>query len=213
MDRQHQTDQHVRDEQLQLLFAGLPSSLLATLVLLLLTAAVAELTGEVDTTQVAIAGGDILLVTASRFLLWLAHRSRRQRENISWSMLFFIGSVAAGASWGVAAILIFPAGDTDAQSFLAFLIAGVSAGAVTTLAADQRAALGFVLPCVLPLSLRLLLEPGVFSVMMGIMVALYAFVISAAGLRLSQQIRENVVLRLQASEQQRTQEQIGRAHV
>lgn len=199
------------DEQLQLLFAGLPSSLLATLVLLTLTVAMAQFTGEVDVRQVAIAGSGIVVVTASRFLLWLAYRRNQQLANISWSTLFFVGCVAAGASWGLAAVLIFPAGDTDAQSFLAFLIAGVSAGAVTTLAAEKRSALGFVLPCVLPLSLRLLLEPGVYSVTMGIMVALYAIVIAAAVQRLSGHLRENIVLRLQASEQQRAQERSERA--
>ncbi|MDY6945179.1 MAG: ATP-binding protein [Pseudomonadota bacterium] len=211
MDCQQHTDRRIRSEQLQLLLAGLPSSLSATLVLLILTVAVIALTGGADIRKTAVAAGVILLVAAMRFAMWLAHRHHQQRANISWSTLFFIGCVAAGASWGFAAVLVFPAGNTHAQSFLAFLIAGVSAGAVTTLAAEQRAALGFILPCVLPLSIRLLLEPGVYSITMGIMVALYAVVISAAGLRLSQHIRENIQLRLQASQQQRTQERSERA--
>ncbi|HEY0681256.1 MAG TPA: ATP-binding protein [Steroidobacter sp.] len=201
----------MRDEQLQLLFAALPSSLLATLVLVSLTVAVAALTGEVDVTLTAIAAAVISMVTACRLVLLLAYRHHPRRENIAWSKLFFIGCVAAGTSWGLAAVLVFPAGDTDAQSFLAFLIAGVSAGAVTTLAADKRAALGFVLPCVVPLAVRLVMEPGAFGTTMGIMTGLYAYVIASAGLRLSQHIRENILLRLQASEQQRIQERSERA--
>ena len=211
MDRQHQTDQHVRDEQLQLLFGGLPSSLFVTLVLLILTVVVVQLTGEADLRETGLAAVGICIVTAARFTLWLFYRRHQQHENIAWSTLFFVGCVAAGASWGLASVLIFPAGDTDAQSFLAFLIAGVSAGAVTTLAAEKRAALGFVLPCVVPLSIRLLVEPGVYGVTMGIMVGLYTLVISAAGLRVSRHLRENIVLRLQASEQQRIQERSERA--
>ena len=201
----------MRDEQLQLLFAALPSSLLATLVLLVLTIAVAALTGEVDLQLTLIAAAGIGIVTAARWVLVLAYRRNPRRENIAWSKLFYIGCVVAGAAWGSAAVLVFPEGDTDAQSFLAFLIAGVSAGAVTTLAADKRAALGFVLPCVVPLSIRLLIEPGAFSTTMGIMTALYAYVIGSAGLRLSQHIRENILLRLQSSEQQRIQERSERA--
>lgn len=211
MDRQHQTDQRIRDEQLQLLFAGLPSSLFATLVLLALTVAVVKLTGEVDLRQTALAAVGIFIVTASRFALWLAYRRRQPGENGAWSTLFFVGCVAAGASWGMAAVLVFPAGDTEAQAFMAFLIAGVSAGAVTTLGADKRAALGFTLPCVAPLAVRLMLEPGVYSVTMGIMVALYTLIIAAAGLRLSQHLRENIELRLQASAQQLIQERSERA--
>jgi PAS domain S-box-containing protein len=201
----------VREEQLQLLFAGLPSSLLATLLLLLLTIAVARLTGDVDLRLAIVAALAISIVTAGRFALWLAYRRNAQRENISWSTLFFVGCIAAGASWGLAAVLVFPEGNTDAQAFLAFLIAGVSAGAVTTLAAEKRAALGFVLPCVMPLAIRLLIEPGVYSAIMGVMTAMYTILISAAGLRLSQQICENIFLRLQASEQQRAQERSERA--
>lgn len=187
-------------EQLQLLFAGLPSSLLATLLLLILTLLAARSTGTMD---VAIACAGIFAVTSARFALWIVHRRRGQRSDIAWSTLFFAGCVAAGVSWGLAAVIVFPRGDIAAQAFLAFLIAGVSAGAVTTLSAERRAVLGFVLPCVLPLSLRLLLEPGVYGTTMGIMVGLYAIVISAAGLRFGQQIRENISLRLQAGEQQR----------
>jgi PAS domain S-box-containing protein len=211
LDRQHQTEQRVREEQLQLLFAGLPSSLLATLLLLLLTIAVAKLTGEVDLRLAIAAALAISIVTAGRLALWLAYRRSAQRENISWSTLFFVGCIAAGASWGLAAVLVFPKGNTDAQAFLAFLIAGVSAGAVTTLAAEKRAALGFVLPCVMPLAIRLLIEPGTYSAIMGVMTAMYTILISAAGLRLSQQICENIFLRLQASEQQRAQERSERA--
>lgn len=208
LDRHHQTDQSVRDEQLQLLFAGLPSSLLATLLLLTLTVAVTHLAGPIDVFPASLG---ILVVTAARFFLWLAYRRRSARANIAWSTLFFLGSVAAGAAWGFGAVIVFPVGDVTAQAFIAFVIAGVSAGAVATLAIEKWTALGFVLPCVVPFAIRLLLEPGAYSATMGIMVAVYAAVISAAGIRLSEHITENIVLRIQASEQQRAQERSERA--
>jgi signal transduction histidine kinase len=208
LDRPFQTQQRVRDEQLQLLFAGLPSSLLATLLLLTLTVAATHLAGAADPSPSSLG---ILAVTAARFLLWLAYRRHGHRENIAWSTLFLIGSIAAGAAWGLGAVMVFPSGDVATQAFIAFVIAGVSAGAITTLAVDKRAAVGFVLPCVLPLSIRLLVEPGAYSATMGFMVAIYAVVISAAAVRLSQHITENIVLRMRASEQQRVQERSERA--
>lgn len=208
MDRHEQTEQSVRDEQLQLLFAGLPSSLLATLLLLTLTVAVTHLTGAIDLSP---ASFGILVVTAARFLLWLAYRRRADRANIAWSTLFFIGTVAAGAAWGFGAVIVFPVGDVAAQAFIAFVIAGVSAGGVASLAVEKRTALGFVLPCVVPFAIRLLFEPGAYSATMGVMVAIYAVVISAAGIRLSGHVTENIQLRLQASEQQRAQERSERA--
>jgi PAS domain S-box-containing protein len=193
---------------LQLLFAGLPSSLLATLLLLTLTVAVTHLAGGIHIYPASLG---ILFVTAARFALWLAYERHADRENIAWSTLFFIGSVAGGAAWGFGAVIVFPVGDVTAQAFIAFVIAGVSAGAVTTLAVEKWTALGFVLPCVVPFSARLLLEPGAYSATMGVMVAIYAVVISAAGIRLSRHVTENIVLRMQASEQQRAQERSERA--
>lgn len=208
LDRPFQTEQRVRDEQLQLLFAGLPSSLLATLVLLTLTVAVTHLAGA-DHAPWASVG--IVIVTAARFFLWLAYRRYGRRENIAWSTLFLIGAIAGGAAWGFGAVMVFPEENVAAQSFIAFVIAGVSAGAITTLAVDKRTALGFVLPCVLPLAGRMLIEPGAYSATMGAMTAIYALVISAAAIRLSEHITENIVLRMQASEQQRAQERSERA--
>ncbi len=193
---------------MQLLFAGLPSSLLATVLLLTLTVAVMYFAGAVD---LSAAGLGILLVTTARLFLWLAYRRHGARENIAWSTLFFIGAVAAGAAWGFGAVIAFPVGDVSAQAFIAFVIAGVSAGAVTSLAIEKWTALGFVLPCVLPFAVRLLLEPGLYSITMGMMAAVYAVVISAAGIRLSRDITENIVLRMQASEQQLAQERSERA--
>src|SRR5690348_763755 len=108
LDRLSQTEQRVRDEQLQLLFAALPSSLLATLVLLTLTVAVTQLADSIDASP---AGLGIVTVTAARLFLWLAYRRYGDRENIAWSTLFFIGAVAAGAAWGFGAVLVFPAGN------------------------------------------------------------------------------------------------------
>lgn len=198
----------IKDEQLQLLFAGLPSSLLATLLLLTLMATTSSRGGAANVFTACIG---LLLITALRFALWLAYRRQPRRENIAWSKLFLAGCIAAGAAWGAAAVMVFPSGDVAAQAFLSFVLAGVSAGAVTTLAVERRYVLGFVLPCVLPLAVRLYLEPGFYADTMAVMVIVYTVVIIAAGLRLQQQTYDNIVLRLEAAEQQRTQQRSERA--
>src|SRR5688572_26742855 len=175
-------DQRIKHEQLKLLFAGLPSSLVATLVLLALAI------GLTDTDNAILACAALLLVSVLRLGMWFAYQRYSQRENIAWSDLFFVGCVAAGAAWGATSVILFPHGDVAGQAFLSFLIAGVSAGAVTALAADRRNVLGFVLPCVLPLSIRLFLEAGEYGVTMSIMVFVYTLVICAAGFRIHQQI-------------------------
>src|SRR5690349_8240648 len=113
LDRPIHTEQRVTDEQLQLLFAGLPSSLLATLVLLTLTAAVMHVTGAIHALPASLG---ILTITAARFFLWLAYRRHGHRENIAWSTLFFIGAIAGGAAWGLGAVVVFPVGIVAAQA-------------------------------------------------------------------------------------------------
>lgn len=198
-------DQRIKHEQLELLFAGLPSSLFATVVLL------AFAIGLTDPDNALVACSALLVVSFLRVVLWLAYRRYSQSENIAWSDWFFAGCVAAGAAWGVTAIILFPPGDIAGQAFLSFLIAGVSAGAVTALAADRRTVLGFVLPCVLPLAIRLYVEAGAYGTTMAIMVTVYTLVLCASGLRLHRQIHDNIVLRLEASEQQRLQQRSERA--
>jgi PAS domain S-box-containing protein len=198
-------DQRIKHEQLSLLFAALPSSLVATMVLLALAV------GLTDASNAVLACAALVVVSVLRLGLWFAYRRYSQRENIAWSDLFFFGCVAAGAAWGATTVILFPHGDVAGQAFLSFLIAGVSAGAVTALAADRRNVVGFVLPCVLPLSIRMYVEAGEYGVTMGIMVFVYTLVICAAGFRLHQQIHDNMVLRLEASEQQRVQQRSERA--
>lgn len=198
----------IKDEQLKLLFARLPSTLFATLLLLALTAAVLSLSGATDVITACIG---LLLVTGLRFALWLAYRRQPRRENIAWSQLFLAGCIAAGGAWGAAAVIVFPSDDIAAQAFLSFMIGGASAGAVVTLAVDRRCVLGFVLPCVLPLAVRLYVESGFYARPMAVMVVVYAVVMIAAGLRLQQQTYDNIVLRLEAAEQQRTQQRSERA--
>lgn len=198
-------DQRIKNEQLTLLFAGLPSSLVATVVMLALAI------GMTDTNNALLACAALLVVSALRLTMWFAYQRYSRRENIAWSDLFFVGCTAAGAAWGATVVILFPHGDVSGQAFLSFLIAGVSAGGVTALAADRRNVLGFVLPCVLPLSIRLYVEAGDYGVTMSIMVFVYTLVICAAGFRLHQQIHDNIVLRLEASELQRVQQRSERA--
>src|SRR5262249_32070496 len=68
------------------------------------------------------------------------------RRHAAWLRRFRIGAVAAGLTWGLGAFLMFPTNDLPHQAFLAFAIAGVSAGAAISLAADRVALVSFAGP-------------------------------------------------------------------
>jgi len=112
-------DQRIKHEQLNLLFSGLPSSLVATMVLLALAI------GLTDTGNAVLACSALLVVSALRLGLWFAYGRSARRENVAWGDLFFVGCVAAGAAWGATSIILFPHEDIAGQAFLAFLLSGV----------------------------------------------------------------------------------------
>ena len=79
----------------------------------------------------------------------------------------------AGLVWGLASILLFPSGDLAHQTFLAFTLAGLSAGATATLAVDHLGATAFLLGVLAPLAVQLLGEGQRIPLAMGVMVILY----------------------------------------
>ena len=70
-------------------------------------------------------------------------------------------------------MLLFTPGSVPHQTFLTFVIGGMSAGAVTTLSANFRVVLAYLIPVLLPLTVRLFGEGGQLHVAMGGMVGLF----------------------------------------
>jgi signal transduction histidine kinase len=107
------------------------------------------------------------------------------------------GCLAAGVMWGSSALLFLP-NAPELQFFLAFVIAGVSSGAVTSLSVAPRAAYAFVAPCVVPLALRFLFAGDALHAVMGIMTFFYMGVVTLVARRGHIQLTRMVVSRLQA---------------
>ena len=53
--------------------------------------------------------------------------------------------------WGAGGALFFPVSDIAYQVFVAFVLAGLCAGAITTLAVDTVSSIGFMVSALLPL--------------------------------------------------------------
>src|SRR5512142_2140283 len=92
------------------------------------------------------------------------------RARLAW---FRVGVILAGAVWGVAGILLFPANDPQHLMFLIFALAGMTAGGVISFSADLMSAIVFSLATVLPLVGRLLWEGDSSLVAMAVVCALY----------------------------------------
>jgi len=184
----------------RLLYSSLP---LAVFFNLLLSALLVDVMWPAVSPSMAIGW----LVLMGLMLLWRAvifmlHRKLGTIKSASMWLMHFRSSVTAtGLVWGLAALLLFPKGDLPHEVFLAFVLAGVSSAAITSLASDRVSALGFIVPALLPLILNFVLEGGSMPLSMGLMVVLFLVFLVAASSRMQHNIQENIFLRLSSVEQ------------
>ena len=189
-------------EQAKLLYSGLPVIILANALLALILAVVqVKVIAPVIVYGWIATMGTVLLVRSALMLTWRrgAHTTIHAP---CWMLRFRISVIATGLVWGVGAALLFPHGDETHQIFLAFVIAGLSAGAITSLAIDRMSMLGFVVPMLLPLIANFAMEGGATSLAMCMMVALYLFFIVVNAIRAGRNLHENIQLRIKAVEQE-----------
>jgi signal transduction histidine kinase len=189
----------VRAARLAYVFNGQPLSLLIATVLATITAVVVR--QAVAPWRVVAWYVAFIAVGCARLALYRSYqRAMAQRAKLDldrFERRFLTGTLAAGVAWGSVCILMFPS-DPTLQVFLAFVLAGTAAGAVTTLSADRHAAFGFVLLSVIPLCVRLVLLGTTLSTAMSLMVAAFLVIVSSSIDRLHAQIVDLVTARVDA---------------
>lgn len=203
-DKVPQADTLLRTEQLRLLHDALSASLPANL---LLAAMLAGVQSQVVPRMTALGWFSIMLMAVS----YRAWSWRRYRKAVAKNALrlqaslwrFRSGAAITGAAWGLAAWLLFPPNDLSHQVFLAFVIAGITAGAATSLGEDRVSMLSFLTPALMILAGRFFSVDGVIPLVMGFMVILFHVFISSSALRIQGRMAENVLLRARAEAQER----------
>lgn len=163
-----------------------------------------------------------LASVVSVVMLRLWHRAWVQRElvedahwliqQLNWIR---VGCLANGMLWGTLSMAFFSK-EPLAQSMLILIIAGVSAAAIAVLAADRLSALALVIPTVVPLSVRLVLQPDDVGHAIGIISIAYVIVVAGGVRRAHAYIFGHIQLTLQGMEREQhlrlSQEQLKRQH-
>ncbi|MBI1175485.1 MAG: EAL domain-containing protein [Sideroxydans sp.] len=115
---------------------------------------------------------------------------------------FRIGVLAAGLAWGAAGFLLFPADHAQHQMFLVFVLAGMTAGGVIAFSADLVSANVFSLALIVPIIIRLFVAGDSLSLAMGVAISLYLGFMILSLWRINQQVRQHIVLRIEADERE-----------
>jgi two-component system, sensor histidine kinase len=102
----------------------------------------------------------IILNQAWRF--WLVRRYRaaapEPAHRAPWGRAWALGSMLAGALWGLAGVALFLPGDPGHQALLIVCLFGVILGGINLTAVYKPSFYGFVLPALVPLIVRVAME-------------------------------------------------------
>ena len=203
-------DEMLQIERARLLYANLPASVVVNVWLAVILAGVQS---EViaHNTLFAWLGlmGAVLLARVILAAAWKRSGKGAAEKAPYWIRRFRIGVIATGVAWGVGTILLSPPGDIPHQAYIAFVLAGLGAGAVASLSIDTVSIIGFLLLSLGPLVLFFLVEGGEVAMDMGGMVILFLLFIVATASRVRRSLLENFRLRIQAVENERVLRESG----
>src|SRR3569833_567800 len=134
-----------------------------------------------------IAGAFVSFVRYRQYLVF-----RRMRgdaiEILLCTLRLFVGTAMSGLFWGSAALVLFPAGSLAHQVLIAFILAGLAAGAMTSYAVIWLCYALFVVPAILPLVLRLALQNTEIHVSMALLGLIFVVAVVHAAHRTDRMI-------------------------
>lgn len=110
-----------------------------------------------------------------------------------WNLVLHIG--LSGLLWGSCAIFLFPVESTAHQAFIAFVLAGMVAGAVGVFSAVLRIFLAFIIPALVPITWRFMLMGDDLHLAMGIMTVLFGCLTFLTAKRINVSIMQFVLLK------------------
>jgi signal transduction histidine kinase/CheY-like chemotaxis protein len=146
---------------------------------------------QVVSTTVVVAWIAMLLVlSAFRATVFYTFRQTNidaQRQHVL-AALATSGTILAGVSWGCAPLL-FTHLDEAHLMFLAFVIAGMCAGAATVHAAHLTSVVGFIVPAISPLAATFFTLGGHLRVIAGAMTVIYGIALCVASMRFANWFR------------------------
>ena len=193
----------ILSEQTSESFGALNNALIATIVNSIILVVV--LWSHVDNTILTIWLASLFLISFIRS--YTAYRynivSPAISNSLIWNKKLLAGSLVASIIWGASSIWLFPTGDISRQVFLAFVIGGMAAGAVTSLSYIKFAVYSYLSITLIPLSLRFFFSDTELSLEMGMMIFIYYLVLLKAAKQSNFKNIQNISMRIENLEQER----------
>lgn len=197
----------IKVEQIRLIFSSIPASLLAILINSSILSVV--LWDRIEQHNIIVW---FLATNCLSIIRWQIYRRFRRTDETRhsdeiWYQLVVITTALSGATWGAAGIWLFSHQSVVHQVFLVFVIGGMCAGGITTLAAILNAGRTFVILASVPVIVQFMLINNEIGNTMTIMSVLFMGMILASASRLNKTILGTIVESLNSRHQQALSEQ------
>jgi diguanylate cyclase (GGDEF)-like protein/PAS domain S-box-containing protein len=113
------------------------------------------------------------------------------------------GVLLGGLVWGSAAFLVFPSQSPVHQLYLAFALAGLTAGSIIAYSIDIGCAYDYILPALLPFLIRLVIEGGSIHLSMAFTIVLFLVFVVFSIRRINADLTENIKLKIQSRDHEK----------
>ena len=165
-------DREISAAQFQALYEHMPMVLAVNVVNSALVALV--LASYMEQTRWWIFFGLVVALTGARAMGWRHYHHHRKgvEDKTRWAILATAGSGLSGLLWGGSSTLLLPDNIVE-QTFLAFVIGGMCAGALVSLSYYLPAFVAYVFASALPLAGSFLMDGRTVYVAMGCMVVVF----------------------------------------
>jgi diguanylate cyclase (GGDEF)-like protein/PAS domain S-box-containing protein len=186
--------ERLRAQQIRYLFEQLPSALLATTIVGGL--ALFVLWNDVPRFWLCTWAFALACTTLARVWLLRAYFKAKPppSEASRWGRRFLVGVTISGVIWGIAGLVPLSTTDFINQMFLAFVLAGLAAGAMSTLSVYRGAYAAFLVPAILPFAIRIMLQQGEVFVATSAMLLLFIVMMSLISVRHYRSVTESLLL-------------------
>ena len=136
----------------------------------------------------------IYLLTFTRFLLVRSYFRKKPTvaESAIWGRKFLISTLFSGILWSAAGSIFFIEGSATHQLFLAYLLAGMVAGAMATLSSYKGAFLAFSIPVAIPFTYQVITHESDIHLAIALMYLIFIFAMGSISHRLYQTVVESL---------------------
>lgn len=189
-------------ERVHHLYSNLPSAIIISVLLALILVYVQW--SVVTSSHLLVWLAVLFTILLGRVILFFAWKRSAESDSpttaLRWLYRFRFGAALTAIVWGGAGVLLAPSGDTSHIVYVTFALAGLSAGAATTLAIDRVSVNIFLLSVLSPQVVYLALEENTIAHGMSAMLVLFLLFLLASAWQLRFRLEENIHLRHTATE-------------